>query len=83
MFMCSDAQLCLILHISLDYSLLAPLFKGFSWQETRVGCHSHLLHLLHWRVDSIPLVPPGKLQVFYGLCIYIKSLGGHVFSTSI
>ena len=42
-------------------------------KNTRVGCHfllqgifptqksnPHLLHLLHWRVDSLPLAPPGK-----------------------
>ena len=37
-------------------------------KNTRVGCHvflqgifpSSLLCLLHWQVDSLPLVPPGK-----------------------
>ena len=42
-------------------------------KNTGVGCHAllqgifpthgmtlHLLHLLHWQVDSLPLVPPGK-----------------------
>ena len=33
MFMYLDAQLCLILCISLEYSLPAPQFMGFSWQE--------------------------------------------------
>ena len=44
-------------------------------KNTRVGCHAlhqgifptqglnyHLLHLLHWQVGSLPLVPPGKMQ---------------------
>ena len=50
-----------------------PLSVGFSRQEknTGVGCHfllqrifltqgsnSLLLHLLHWQMDSLPLVPP-------------------------
>ena len=45
----------------------APLSMGFSRQ---VGCHALLqeifsnqgwnLHLLHWRMGSLPLVPPGK-----------------------
>ena len=42
-------------------------------KNTGMGCHSllqgifltqglnlHLLHLLHWQVGSLPLVPPGK-----------------------
>ena len=24
------------------------------------GSNPHLLHLLHWQVDSLPLAPPGK-----------------------
>ena len=24
------------------------------------GSDSHLLHLMHWQVDSSPLAPPGK-----------------------
>ena len=27
------------------------------------GLNSHLLHLLQWRVDSLPLAPPGKVEV--------------------
>ena len=46
---------------------------NFSGRKTRVGCRFllqgifptqglnwHLLHLLHWQVDSLPLTPPGK-----------------------
>ena len=46
----------------------APLSMGFFWQEYRSGCHfllqwifaiqgsnSHLLGLLHWQEDSLPL----------------------------
>ena len=46
----------------------APLFMGFSRQETGVGCHALLQgiflfqgsnpclwHLLHWQADSLPL----------------------------
>ena len=53
----------------------SPLSRGFSRQNTGVdhyflhqgifltqGSNLHLLHLLHWQVDSSPLVPPGKSQ---------------------
>ena len=49
-----------------------PLSMGFSRQEYWVGCHAllqgvfptqgsspHLLDLLHWQPDSLPLAPPG------------------------
>ena len=29
------------------------------------GLNSHLLHLLHWQVGSLPLQPPGKPEVKY------------------
>ena len=29
------------------------------------GLNSHLLHLLHWQVGSLPLQPPGKPEVTY------------------
>ena len=52
-------------------------------KNTGVGCHSllegifltqvsnpHLLHLLHWEADSLPLAPPGKSHELYiGPCI--------------
>ena len=51
----------------------APLSMEIPSKNTGVGCHFilrgiflthglnlHLLHLLHWLVDSLPLVPPGK-----------------------
>ena len=51
----------------------APLSIRFSQQENWDGCHFllqgifltqglnlHLLHILHWQVDSLKLVPPGK-----------------------
>ena len=51
----------------------APLSMVFSSKNTGVGCHlllqgifptqgsnQSLLRLLHWRVGSLPLVPPGK-----------------------
>ena len=54
----------------------AALSMGFSRQEYCSGCHAllqgifptqglnlHLLHLLHWHVGSLPLMPPGKLQI--------------------
>ena len=54
----------------------APLSMGFSRQEywsglacpppgdlPDRGSNLHLLHLLHWQVGSLPLVPPGKPQI--------------------
>ena len=51
----------------------ACLSMGFSCKNTRVDCHAllqgifpaqglklSLLHLLHWQVDSLPIVPPGR-----------------------
>ena len=51
----------------------APLFWDSAGKNIEVGCHAllqeifltqglnpHLLHLLHWQVDSLPLVPPGQ-----------------------
>ena len=55
---------------SLTVAHQAPLSRGFSRQETRVGCHAllqgifpsqgsnlHFLGLLHWQVGSLPLAP--------------------------
>ena len=52
----------------------APFSWNFPGKNTRVGCHfllqgifltqglnPHLLCLLHWQVDSLPIAPPGKL----------------------
>ena len=51
------------------------------------GSISGLLHLLHWQVDSCPLVPPGKPQIsLYPMliwnqlvCIYIYT---HILQTT-
>src|SRR5574337_32067 len=72
--MCLVAQSCLTLCDSMDCSstrLLCAL--DFPGKNTGVGCHFllqgifltqgsnlHLLHLLHWQVDSSPLAPLGK-----------------------
>ena len=58
-------------HGLLTSRLLCP--RNFPGKITGVGCHfilqgifpaqgskPHLLHLLCWQVDSLPLVPPGK-----------------------
>ena len=62
----------------------APLCMGFSRQEknTGVGCRfllqrifltqgsiSHLLHLLHWQMDSLPLAPPSPGQNRSTCCV--------------
>ena len=59
---------------AMDCSPPGPLSMGSQGKNTGVGCHHallqgifltqgsnpHLLGLLHWQVDSLPLVPPGK-----------------------
>ena len=55
----------------------APPSMGFSGKNTGVGCHALLqgifptqglnLHLLHWKVDSLPTEPPGKPNCTVGL----------------
>ena len=70
--------------------LLCPW--NFSGKNTRVGCHSllqgisltqgsnlHLLHLLHWQTDSLPLSYLGSLwhswadfPLFCGFRIYLR-----------
>ena len=68
----------------------APLSMGFPKKNTGVSSHSllqgifptqgsnlHLVCLLHWQADSLPLVPPGKPQKKHTAqqlqknCIYI------------
>ena len=66
---------CSVVSTSLQpHGLLgAPQFMEFSRQNIGMGCHFLLqnifptqglnlsfLHRLHWQVDSLPLVPPGK-----------------------
>ena len=61
----------------------APLSMGFSRQEYWMGCHAllqgifptrgwnlHLSCLLHWQAGSLPLVPPGKPNLFMAGCCY-------------
>ena len=66
----------------------APLFMGFSrqehWSESPCPPPGHLLthrsnprllHLLHWQVGSLPLVPPGEVPMFRYNILYITHLG--------
>ena len=61
-----------------------PLSTGFSRQEYWVGFHFlpqdflatqgltlGLLHLLHWQMGSLPLVPPGKPQEMLATSAYV------------
>ena len=65
-------------------ALWAPLFMGFSGNNT--GVDSHFLHqgiflaqdsnllllkLLHWHTSSLPLSPPGKPFHVYIICVNI------------
>ena len=72
--MCSVAQSCLTLRDAMDcnppgssvYGILqsrilewvaVPSLQGIFPTQ---GSNLSLLHLLHWQVDSLPLMPPGK-----------------------
>ena len=70
---CSVTQLCPILCDPLNHSPPGPLSMEFSKQEywsgvpfptpgtfPTQGWNPHLLCVLHWQVDSLPLVPPGN-----------------------
>ena len=73
----SRAQLCLTLFSSMDCSPPGISVHGnFAGKNTGVGCHflpqgifqtqgsnPHLLHLLHWQVDSLAVPPPGESQI--------------------
>ena len=61
-----------------------PVSMGFSRQEywngllcpppgdlPDWGSNLHLLCLLHWQADSLPLVPPGKPNTQYDMCAYL------------
>ena len=66
-------------------ALQAPLSMGFPRQEYGVSCHALLqgifltqglnpCHscLLHWKVGSLPLAPPGKpYRLYTRLCISV------------
>ena len=69
-YMLSHVQLCVT---PWPVAHQASLSMGFSTKNTGVGCRDllqgifpsqgsnpRLLHLLNWRADSLPLVPPGK-----------------------
>ena len=72
--MCTVTTVCPTLCNPVDCSLPGSSVHGdFLGKNTGVGCHAllqgifsiqvsnpHLLHLLHWQVGSLPLVPPGK-----------------------
>ena len=75
--LCSDSQSCLTLSDPLGDSLPGSSIHGnLPSKNIGVGCHfllqgifpaqgsnPHFLHLLHWQVDSLPLPPPGKLNL--------------------
>ena len=62
-----------------------PPSMEFSNKNTGAGCHfllqenPHLLHLLHWQVDSLPLHHLGSLQTFHQC---IQSNLGLIFFTA-
>ena len=71
--MCVYVQLCLVLHDPMDYSLSGPLSVEFPRQEFWSGLpfsvpgdlldswlKLHLLQVLHWQADSLPLHHQGS-----------------------
>ena len=46
------------------------------------GSNLHLLHLLHWQVDSLPLAPPGKPYFIYN-DVYLLGLDELIYKTEI
>ena len=71
--LCSVAESCPTLPGSMDCSPPSSSVHGMSRQEYWSGCHFllqgifptqglnlHLLYLLHWQADSLPIAPPGK-----------------------
>ena len=73
--MCSVTQLCLTLCDPLDCSLPGSSVHGIFHKNTGVGCHFlpqgifptqgsnlHLLCLLHWQADPLPLCLLGSLK---------------------
>ena len=66
-------QSCLTLCNVMTVACQLPHSWDSLGKNTGVGCHfllqgifptqglnPHLLHLLHWQADSLPVVPPGK-----------------------
>ena len=54
-----------ILQARIQEWVTMPSSKGSSQpRDITQGSNSHLLCLLHWQMCSLPLVPPGKPQIF-------------------
>ena len=51
--------------------VVISFFRGSSWPRDRAPCP---LHLLHWQVNSLPLVPPGKPII--GIQHFLKNKWG-------
>ena len=66
--MCSGAQSCPTLCDSIDCSENIGVRCHFLLQRMTQGSNPHLLHLLHWQADSLPLVPLGKLLKILTWC---------------
>ena len=98
---CVHTQLCLLFETLWTTVHQAPLSMGFFWQEYGSGCHfllqgifptqgsnPHLLHLLHWQEDSLPLCHLGSphqrkrsfcsLSVSTSLCVALIDLSIHI-----
>ena len=71
---CSVAESCLTLCNPMDCSLLGSCPWDFPGKNTVVGCHfllqgifptqSSNLRLLHWQMDSLPLIHQGSPLLF-------------------
>ena len=85
--MCAPAQSCLPLCDLMDCSPLDSIHGIFPGKNTGAGCrflpqgtlltqgsNPHLLRLLHWQEDSLPLVPPVAI-ILLGIVYHLNQYG--------
>ena len=82
--LCLFAQSCLTLCDPMNCSPPGSSAHGISqarileWVAISQGSNPDLLHLLHWKADSLPLVPPGKpFHSSANSCYYNSVRRGH------
>ena len=76
-YVCAVLSYCVMSNSFVTVAHQAPLSMGLPRQDTGVGCHfllqgvfltqgsnPHLLYILHWQEDSLPLSHLGSPQMF-------------------
>ena len=84
---CACSQSCPTLYDPLDCSPPDSSIHEIFWARIGMGCHFllqgifptqglnlHLLHLLHWQVDSLPLTPSGKPYMYVYVYMHTHTL---------